>query len=58
MIKNEKIRNKIEEKTADDPVMKKFLEEIIRFEQVGGNHSKKYKQEIEEAVKKEGGAAK
>lgn len=58
MIKNEKIRNRIEEKTKDNPTMRSFLTEIIVFEQIGGNHSKKYKQEIEKAVKKEGGASK
>lgn len=52
MIKNETIRNKIDEKTEGDSAMREFLTQIIENEYVSSQYSKKYKAAIEEAVKK------
>lgn len=53
MIKNETIRERIENKTSDRPAMRAFLTEIIENEYLSSNYSKKYKAAIERAVKSE-----
>ena len=54
MIKNDTIRQKIEEKTENDPAMRDFLTEIIENEYMSSNYSKKYNTALEKAIKKEG----
>jgi proline dehydrogenase len=54
MIQNKLILEKLEEKTKNDPGMKKFIEVLIDKETKGGHFTKSYKQLIEKATKEEG----
>lgn len=51
MIQNKLIIEKLEKKTKNDPVMKKFIEDLIDKETEGGQITKTYKQLVEKASK-------
>lgn len=51
MIRNKLIIEKLEKKTKNYPVMKKFIENLIDKETEGGQITKTYKQLIERASK-------
>ena len=51
-IKNEAIREMLKDSTAGDPVMEKFLTDIIEHEYVSSQFRKFYKDSIEAAVGK------
>lgn len=51
MIQNKLIIEKLEKKTKNDPVMKKFIENLIDKETEGGQFTKTYKQLVEKASK-------
>ena len=50
MIKNQTIKDKIDEQTKDDPVMREFLLEIINQESESSQYTRKYKNLIDNAV--------
>lgn len=54
MIQNKLILDKLEEKTKNDPDMKKFIEVLMDKETEGGQFTKSYKQLIEKATKEVG----
>ena len=51
-IKNEAIREMLKDSTAGDPVMEKFLTDIIDHEYVSSQFRKFYKDSIEAAIGK------
>lgn len=54
MIQNKLIIDKLEEKTKNDLIMKKFIEVLMDKETKGGHFTKSYKQLIEIAAKEAG----
>lgn len=54
MIKNQTIKNKLDEKTKNDRAMHDFLFDIVNHENERSQYSKKYSQLIDKAIKARG----
>ncbi len=55
MILNTSITEKIEDKTKNDPVLKKYIENLIEVEKQGKNYKKQYEIELNKAIKEREG---
>lgn len=54
MIKNQTIKDKLDEKTKNDKAMHDFLLDIVNHENESSQYSKKYSELIDKAIKERG----